>query len=95
MKVVVNTTWGTFKVSAETAAKLGMKSVYDSISRYDPRLVEIVEKFPEVEPNLTVLDIPEEATDWEISEYDGKEHVICVVDGLIKHICAHKKKFDK
>ena len=92
MKVVVNNDWGSFHVSAQTAARLGMESIYDTISRQDPRLIEIVEMFPEVESNLTVLDVPEEATDWEISEYDGKEHIICVVDGHIKHIYVHKKK---
>ena len=35
---------------------------------------------------LKVVEIPDEATDWEIDEYDGSESIICVVDGKIRHI---------
>lgn len=35
---------------------------------------------------LKVVEIPDEATDWEIDEYDGSESIIYVVDGKIQHI---------
>lgn len=79
MKVVVNTTWNTFKVSAEAAEKL-------NLARTDSELIEFVEHYPEKCPNLEIINIPEEVTDWEISEYNGKEHIICVIDGKIKHL---------
>lgn len=33
-----------------------------------------------------VIEIPEDATDWEIEEYDGKEWVICIVNGKLVEI---------
>ena len=35
---------------------------------------------------LKVVEIPDEATDWKIDEYDGSESLIYVVDGKIQHI---------
>ena len=35
---------------------------------------------------LKVVEIPEEATDWEINEYDGLESITYVVDGKLHHI---------
>lgn len=37
------------------------------------------------EGRLEVVEIPEEATDWEIDEYDGQESITYVVDGKIYH----------
>jgi hypothetical protein len=35
---------------------------------------------------LKVVEIPEEATDWELNEYDGLESITYVVDGKLHHI---------
>ena len=57
--------------------------------RTDPRLVEYVEAHPKEEDRhgcslLKVVDIPDNATDWFITEYDGVETVYYVVDGKIR-----------
>ena len=54
-------------------------SLYDrDIDRNDPDLVAVVEELgaesSAVFANLTVVEIPD-GVDWEISEYDGNEHV--------------------
>jgi hypothetical protein len=33
-----------------------------------------------------VVEIPNEATDYEILEYDGLEEVVCVIDGKLHWI---------
>lgn len=35
---------------------------------------------------LKVVEIPDEATDWEIDVFEGNESIIYVVDGKIQHI---------
>lgn len=35
---------------------------------------------------LMVVEIPDNATDWELDEYDGLESIIYVADGKIHHI---------
>lgn len=53
-------------------------------------LVEVVEELGK-EANdssyssLSVVEIPDEATDWVINEYDGSEDIIYVLDGKIKY----------
>lgn len=82
MDIVVNRTWGSFKIPKEIADKRGL-SIYDDIERTDEELVEYVNAH---DSSLKVLSIPDEATDWEISDYDGMETIIYVVDGKIYHI---------
>ena len=82
MDVVVNRTWGVFHIPKEIADKCGL-SVYDDIDRTDEELVEYAKTH---DSSLKVFSIPDEATDWEISDYDGMETIIYVVDGKIYHI---------
>ena len=51
----------------------------------DERLVEWVKQYPEDNPSLKVYVIPDDATDWEINEYDGMESLILVINGKIVH----------
>lgn len=82
MDIVVNRTWGSFKIPTEIANKRGL-SVYDDIDRTDKELVNWANTNTS---SLHVFSIPDEATDWEISDYDGMETIIYVVDGKIYHI---------
>ena len=87
MKVVLNTCYGGFSLPKEFCDKYGF-SQYSSIERTDPRLVAFVEEHAEQcqhfnYANLTVVEVPEEATDWQINEYDGMESIIAVIDGKI------------
>jgi hypothetical protein len=88
MKVVINTSWGGFKLPEEVAKKLGcsvwgnFEDSYEAISRSDERLVEAISNYP-YRTTLDVVEIPDNATDWRIEEYDGMENVIAVIDGKI------------
>lgn len=79
MDIVVNRTWGSFKIPKEIADKRGL-SIYDDIDRTDEELVEYVNAH---DSSLKVLSIPDEATDWDIWGYDGMETIIFVVGGKI------------
>ena len=82
MDIVVNRSWGSFHIPKEIANKHGL-SVYDDIDRTDKELVNWANTNTS---SLRVFSIPDEATDWEISDYDGMETIIYVVDGKIYHI---------
>lgn len=96
MKMVLNNSYGGFNIPRELFEVLGCREFgigYEGGQaklRREPALIEWVEShkgdasFGYAE--LAVIDIPEEATDWEISEYDGMEHIIAVIDGKIEHL---------
>lgn len=79
MDIVVNRSWGQFFVPKEIKDKVGC-SVYGDIDRTDEELVKYVETH---DSSLKVLSIPDEATDWDIWDYDGMETIIFVVGGKI------------
>ena len=87
MKLVVNKCYGGFDLSKKAEKMLGVDS-YD-VERNDPKLVQIVEELGEEASSgyaeLRVVEIPDEATDFDISEYDGFETVVYVVNGKIKY----------
>jgi hypothetical protein len=86
MKLVINTCYGGYGLSEEALAALGIED-YGDIARYDPRLIELVERDPIAAADdcaeLCVVEIPDNATDYYIDEDDGCESVIYVVDGKI------------
>ena len=90
MKVLINTCYGGFSVSKEVYERMGKE--YDGFGyafdgeRTNPDLISIVEEIGSERAsgscaNLRVVDIPEEATDWRIDEYDGSESIVYVLDG--------------
>ena len=85
MKVVINGCYGGFSLSDEAVKRLGLESAYGKISRTDATLVQMVEEDPEGTSGrfaeLEVVEIPDNATDWMINEYDGMESITAVVDG--------------
>lgn len=89
MKIVINACYGGFSLSEEAVNALGLRNSYDYVYRTDKRLIELIESGMDCSgrfADLEVVEIPDEATDWEISEYDGSEEIIYVLDGLIHHI---------
>ena len=57
--------------------------------RYSPTLISIIEDGVDCNTscsNLYVVDIPDEATDYRINDYDGVESVIYVLDGKLHTI---------
>ena len=89
MKIVINACYGGFSLSDETAKLLGyIDGCAWGIDRTNPNLVKLVEAGAPVSgtfAKLKVVEIPEEVTDWEISEYDGYEEVIYVLNGKLYH----------
>ena len=92
MKIVINNCYGHYSLSAAACAILGVESQWAFENDRDAEaLVEVVEEFGE-EANgryakLIVIEIPDEATDWEIFEYDGMEEVVYVLNGKLYHVC--------
>ena len=84
MKMVINGTYGGFELPEDYAAVKTEGFVWDCSDdvRRDLDLIDIVES-DDYDGDLEVVEIPEEATDYYIEEYDGAESVIFVVDGKI------------
>ena len=84
MKMVINGTYGGFELPEDYAAVKTEGFVWDCSDdiRRDFDLIDIVES-DDYDGDLEVVEIPEEATDYYIEEYDGAESVIFVVDGKI------------
>lgn len=85
MKVVLNRNWGGFTLGTQFVNYYNLEDEwdFDKLSRHDPSLVDWVEKHPEDNPNLRVIEVPNDVTDWQIHNYDGIESVIAVIDGKI------------
>lgn len=84
MKIVVNCAFGGYgyKVDKE------LKSLIDKHEndRTNPELIACVENNPNCCGDLDVMEIPDNATDWDIHEYDGLETILYVVDGKIHYV---------
>lgn len=82
MKIVVNTDYGGFSLGCP-------EWVWDYSSidkRTAPKLVNFVEKHPDSCGDLKVKTIPDEATDWDLFDYDGHETVVYVLDGKLHYV---------
>ena len=83
MKMVINANYGGFGLDvAEQYEDWVCKFESD---RTNVELVEFVETHPNECGDLAVVEIPDEATDWEVDEYDGWESIIYVLNGKIVH----------
>ena len=89
MKIVINRSFGGFSLSDYAVKELGLKSPYDDIDRQDTRLIRLVQISAKAtggcHSRLCIVDIPDEATDWEINDYDGAEYIVYVLDGKLHH----------
>lgn len=87
MQIVINTCFGGFSLSKRAVKELGLRSRFDDIDRTDYRLIQLVEQGVADGPcaELTVAEIPDECTDYEITEYDGAEGVTYVLNGKLHH----------
>lgn len=93
MKIVINTCYGGFGINS----KWCMKNCEEGCCCEDLRkcrkcakLIRAIEEKEEQVSNhfseLTVVEIPNEATDYQILEYDGCELLLYVLDGKIKYV---------
>lgn len=85
MKVVINECFGGFAVSDFAMEKLGIKSPF-AVDRTDERLISLIEEFGSEKisasfADLQIEEIPDDATDWWVDEYDGAETLCYVKDG--------------
>ena len=94
MKIALNNDYGgwalTKRIIRELGYNPGTEDCYffeDRIKRNDPKLVELITKdiIHNEKSVYGIAEIPDNVTDWEISEYDGWESVIYVLDGKIHH----------
>lgn len=89
MKIVVNKCFGGFEISDEAVRELGLPDKY-YVSRNDERLIKMVEKDADKasgwSAKLRVVEVPDEATDWEMNDYDGRETITYVVNGKLYHV---------
>lgn len=98
MKIVINVCFGGFGLSEE--AKNFFERKFEWLNndelRTNPLFIQKVEEKSEWVGNdyskLRVVEIPDEATDYEINEYDGFENIIYVKNGKIYHINFQKGK---
>lgn len=97
MKVVINDCYGDFGLSEEFMKAYPQYEEYDYCwhndkdKRTDKDFISALESFGLEEASgysasLEIVELPSDATDWEINEYDGAESITCVVDGKIKHL---------
>lgn len=86
MKYVINNKFGGFDIPEEVMKKnnWGISYLYSEEIRTNIKLIKWVENHPNY--GLAIIDIPEEATDYMINNYDGKEIIYAVIDGKIKKI---------
>lgn len=87
MIIILNKCYGGFQIPAALREAEGLRP-YDDIERTDARLVNFVlehgvvtEEFAKLVP----VTIPDDATDWELNEYDGFEYITYVVGGKLFH----------
>lgn len=83
MKMVINANYGGFGLDVAEQYEDWVRDFEGD--RTNAELVEFVETHPDECGDLEVITIPEEATDWEMDEYDGWESVIYVLNGKIVH----------
>jgi len=94
MKYIINNDYGGFGVDNEVLEMLGLEKLYDRDLRTNPTLIDFIEKNPHKADapyaDLVVVTIPDNATDWELDEYDGWEALRYVVDGKIHYAEAEE-----
>lgn len=87
MKIVINACFGGWSINPEIADKYGFDMYDEDIT--NEKLIELIESGVNCSDecsNLKVVEIPDNATDWRVIEYDGAEYIIYVVDGKMHSI---------
>lgn len=90
MKIALNKDYGCFMLNEEQEKNLKplvdddfiYEVDYNHKLRTNKYLIETLEKIPS--KSITIIEIPDNATDFIIDDYDGFETVYFVVDGKIK-----------
>lgn len=83
MKIVINNDFGGFGCGMSEENRDWTRQ-FES-DRTNSELVQFVQENPDDCGDLAIVTIPDEATDWELNEYDGYESIIYVLNGKICH----------
>lgn len=92
LKFIVNRCYGGFNINSHTFDRLGLdEDEYYGANelRYNKDLIAMIENGDNVNKftsYLKVVELPKETTDYVITDYDGMETVIYVVDGKIHQL---------
>ena len=87
MKLVINPSYGGFSINEKWKAENCGKNCKKDC-RECAKLIRAIEDRENVNGNysrLAVVDFPDEATDYEILDYDGSESLLYVLDGKIRY----------
>lgn len=96
MKIIINDCYGGFDLNDKTIKKLSESGIIvdrfgaGTSTRTNPELIKMIENGKDVTndeySHLKIVNIPDNATDYLITEYDGWERILCVIDGKIHRI---------
>ena len=89
-KILVNACYGGFGLKEEYWKEFFDRTKGIDDIREDEKLIALVESGVDISgmcAKIVVVEIPDEATDYYINEYDGNEEVIYVIDGKIRFAC--------
>ena len=93
-KILVNLDFGGFSLKKEYFEDFMARTHGLDDIREDEKLIALVEQGTNIGGNyaeIGIAEIPDNATDYVIEEYDGKETVLYVLDGKIRY--AENKYF--
>lgn len=86
MKIVLNRAYGGYHLPHPYAEAKDLNFYDDSFEvRTDSELIEYLAAHSH-ETDLEVIEFPDEATDYDILEYDGLETLIYVLDGHLYYV---------
>ena len=91
MIFILNKCYGGWSISDFAMEQLGLDSNYPDMDEVDEKkLAELIneygsEKCSGHSAELKVIEIPDNATDWDIEDYDGIERIVYVVDGKLNY----------
>lgn len=87
MKLVVNNCFGGFGINQEVIDKYELDEMYLESHRDDAKLIEIIESGVNCDDDcskLEIVEILDDATDYAIMNYDGKEYIVYTINGKLK-----------
>ena len=91
MTFILNKCYGGWSISDFAMEQLGLDSNYPDMDEVDEKkLARLIneygsEKCSGHNAKLKVIEIPDNATDWDIEDYDGVERIIYVVNGKLNY----------
>ena len=87
MKFIINACYGGFGINSKWEAE-NCEKYCNGDCRKCAKLIRAIEERENVDDGfskLTVVEFPDEATDYELLEYDGIESLLYVLDGKIRY----------